>query len=145
MRYMRSFCLQPSALTTSESADFANPAPNWFDACDMRSSTTIVSQVGPGGRWVSPCDGGFTGALLPAGGCEVSAPPATPPDARSTHLAATAATAPATAGVLVALTCACRRLTPAQSLLPTSAMALRRFSSTALVSAARNTSVDDGE
>src|SRR4051794_21334205 len=111
MRYMRSFCLQPSALTTSESADFENPALNWLAACDMRSSTMIVSQVWPLGRG-SPGGGGMTGPLLPTGGWEVSVPPAPPPGARSTHLAATAETAPKTAGVLVALTCACRRLTP---------------------------------
>src|ERR1700753_3046300 len=102
MRYIRSFCLQPSALTTSESADFENPALNWLDACDMRSSTMMFSQVGPlGGE--SPGGGGLGRAVLPTGGCEGSGPGATA--VRSTHLAATAATALATAEVLVPLTC----------------------------------------
>src|SRR5579872_1660060 len=138
MRYMRSFCLQPSALTTSESADFENPALNWLDACDMRSSTRMFSQVGPLDG--SPCGGGVPGPLLTTGGCEASEPPG--PAVRSTHLDATAATTLATAGVLDPLTCSCRRLTPAQSLLLTRACALCRFSSTALVSAARNASLD---
>src|SRR5689334_13001005 len=114
MRYIRTSCRHASAVVMTCSADFANPAENWFCACIIASSTLSVSQE----RFAAA--GGGTGALaalpaadgaaaaLPAEGGALAAPAGTSVDvdvARPAHFAATAATAANTAGVLVAPTC----------------------------------------
>src|SRR6185436_19716520 len=150
MRYIRASCRHASAVVTTDSADFANPAENWFWACIIASATFSVSQerfgaVGGGAGVLAalPADGGAPaalpadeGALAPPTGASVEVDDVRPP-----HFGATAATAANTAGVLVAPTWPSSRLIPAQSFFATSACAFRRLSSTALVSAVRAASL----